>query len=253
LQDAAEFSGNAKILLVLFNAGPLDVSWAKSSERIGAIMEVFFPCQTAGEAIRKVMLNEGRFSNPAGRLPNTWPMFLNQYPPMVEYSMQNRTYRYFNEEPMYPFGYGLSYSRFRYLALSISPTTVNPGNTITIEVSVLNEGPLFGEEVVQVYVKWNNQVLPTPRLQLVGVERYEITVGQVQTAVFQVQLDQLAVWNDDPAGLVVLPGLYTVYAGGQQPDQQTSAPSNILTGSFTVSSAIVEKDFNKPSADNIKT
>jgi beta-glucosidase len=237
IQDAVQGAGAAPVLLLLFNAGPLDITWAKNSDRIGAIIECFFPGQTTGEALRRTILNEGDSANPAGRLPNTWPAFIGQYPPMIDYGMENRTYRYFSGDPLYPFGYGLSYSSFRYLSLVVRPTTITANDSIEVEVSVINDGPLVGEEVVQVYVAWNAPSLPTPKLQLVAFNRYELSVGQVQTAIFQVKAEQLAVWNDSPPELVVLNGVYTVYAGGQQPNQLTSAPSNILTGNFAVAAA----------------
>jgi len=237
VQDAVNNAGNAPVLLLLFNGGPLDITWAKNHEQVRAIIECFFPAQTTGEALRRVILNEGPSSNPAGRLPNTWPASINQVPPMVDYSMAGRTYRYFNDIPMYPFGYGLSYSRFHYIAFRIHPAIVRPDQVINIEVDFANDGPLPGEEVVQVYVSWNNLTLPSPRLQLIGFSRHQVNVLLVRTARFQVVPDQqFLVWDDVSSRLVVLEGSYTLYAGGQQPGQATSAPSNVLLSNVVVSS-----------------
>jgi len=97
-----------------------------------------------------------------------------------------------------------------------------------------------------VYVAWaNNPALPAPKLQLVAVERFAINAGDLFEVVFLVTMDQIAVWRDDPAGFVTLAGDYTVYAGGQQPNQATSAPSNVLMGTFNVQQTIVWEKSNK--------
>lgn len=118
LKDSAAASTNAPVVLVLFNAGPLDISWAKENPQITAIIEAFYPAQSTGQAL--AMILTGKY-NPAGRLPNTWPANLNQVPPITNYTMINRTYRYFMGVPLYPFGYGLSYTKFSYSQLMISP------------------------------------------------------------------------------------------------------------------------------------
>lgn len=235
LKDAAEYSASAPLVLVLMNAGPLDIGWAKQNLRVVAILECFFPAQATGEALRRILFNDGPMANPAGRLPATWPMRLDQYPPITDYTMENRTYRYFTAEPLYPFGYGLSYSKFTYRSLDIRPTQVRYGDVINIDVYVSNDGPQYdGEEVVQVYVQWSNLSLPSPRLQLVSFGRFLIKNGFGVTAHFEVPLERLAVWSDRPPGFVTLKGAYTVYAGGQQPNQKTAAPSNLLMGTFVV-------------------
>jgi beta-glucosidase len=234
LLDAVSLSASAPVILILFNAGPLDVTWAQNSPRVVAILEAFFPAQATGEALRAVLLNEGPFANPAGRLPASWPMSIDQYPPITDYTMVNRTYRYLTSNMLYPFGYGLSYTTFHYRSLDIRPSVVKYENVINIDVYVSNEGPYDGEEVIQVYVTWGNKSLPSPNIQLIDFERFFIPVKQGITGHFQVPLERLAVWSDDPPGYVTLKGDYRVYAGGQQPGQKTSAPSNVLVGGFTV-------------------
>jgi beta-glucosidase len=244
LLDAVQHSGSAPVVLLLFNGGPLDVTWAKNSPRVSVIVECFFPGQTTGEALRRLLLNEGPSANPAGRLPSTWPASLDQVPPMVDYSMLGRTYRYFDGVPLYPFGYGLSYSTFRYTFLRISPPVATPTG-VTAEINLVNDGPYQGEEVVQLYVAWTNPSLPAPRLQLVAFERFAINAGAQRDLYFLITLEQIAVWRDDPAGFVTLAGDYAVYAGGQQPGQETSAPSNVITGTFSVQQTIVWPTSNK--------
>jgi beta-glucosidase len=232
--DAVSLSASTPVVLILFNAGPLDVSWAQNNPRVAAILEAFFPAQATGEALRMVLLNEGFFGNPAGRLPATWPMTVGQYPPITDYTMVNRTYRYKTSDNLYSFGYGLSYSKFRYLSLDIFPAVVKNEEFVNFEVFVANDGPHNGEEVIQVYVTWMNKTLPSPNIQLIAFNRYFVLRGETVVGSFKVPLGRLAVWNDSPAGFNILKGEYQVYAGGQQPGQKTSAPSNILTGHFTI-------------------
>jgi len=234
LQDAAAYSGTAPVILVLFNAGPLDVNWAQDNPRVVAIIEAFFPAQASGEALRMILQSEGPAANPAGRLPATWPANIEQYPPITDYTMINRTYRYLDGDVLYSFGYGLSYSRFHYRSLDIRPEVVRYDNAINVDVYVSNEGPYDGEEVVQVYVEWMNTSLPSPIRQLIAFDRYFIPVGQGITAHFLIPLDRLSVWNDAPPGYVTLRGDYLLYAGGQQPGRNRAAPSNVLVGIFAV-------------------
>jgi beta-glucosidase len=234
LMDSVSTAGNAPVILVLFNAGPLDVTWAQNNDHVVAILEMFFPAQATGEALRRILTNDGPAANPAGRLPATWPNSINQYPPITDYTMMNRTYRYLSGDVLYPFGYGLSYTNFRYRSLEIRPSVVRYENPVIVDIYVTNEGPSDGEEVVQVYVEWMNKSLPSPNRQLVAFDRFFVPSQTGITAHFELPLERFAVWNDSPPGYVTLLGDYMLYAGGQQPGQKTAAPSNVLMGKFTI-------------------
>ena len=135
-------------MLLLFNAGPLNITWAKYSDRVHVIMECFFPAQAAGDALYNVMYNNaGAASNPAGRLPVTWPASLSHVPNITDYSMKERTYRYSTSKPLYPFGYGLSYTSFVYSDLSALPAIVRYTDDIKIDVYLMNKGKVDGDEV----------------------------------------------------------------------------------------------------------
>ncbi|XP_064628151.1 uncharacterized protein LOC135487892 isoform X2 [Lineus longissimus] len=224
-----------KVIVLLFSAGPLHISIAVGNPKVTAIFQCFFPAQATGEALRRIFLGSRAETNPAGRLPYTWYASMDQVPSITNYTMVNRTYRYFLEEPLFPFGYGLSYTKFTYVSLAVSHLRLAPGQNQTVKVEVRNDGKVFdGDEVVQVYVAWENaEKLKMPQLQLVGFDRVNIARGPSVTRYFTITPEQLAVW-DDARGSVIRPGTITVYAGGQQPFQKTRVPSNVLSTKFTI-------------------
>ncbi|XP_074832174.1 uncharacterized protein LOC142001137 isoform X2 [Carettochelys insculpta] len=234
LQDAVAWAAGRPLILLLFNAGPLDVSWAQAHPGVGAILACFFPAQATGLAIAQVLLGaEG--ANPAGRLPATWPAGMHQVPAMENYTMEGRTYRYYGPEaPLYPFGYGLSYTTFHYRDLALSPQALPLCANLSVSVVVVNTGQRDGEEVVQLYLRWAKASVPVPRWQLVGFRRVPVAAGQAAKLLFQVTYAQRTVW----AGQWMLePGAFTLFAGGQQPGQETRASSEVLQAEFTVTGA----------------
>ncbi|XP_002740189.1 uncharacterized protein LOC100375100 [Saccoglossus kowalevskii] len=231
LQDAVTFAADKPVILLLFNAGPLDITWAVSNPAIPVIVECFFPAQTTGTALYHLFVNSPG-SNPGGRLPITWPKSMSQVPPMEDYTMEGRTYRYFNGDPLFPFGYGLSYTTFHYSDLLITPSTpIKPCSSINIDVFLENTGDVTGDEVTQFYLSWKNASIPVPKWQLVGVSRTQLQSKTFANIAIIVPPRLMAVYTNK---WVIEPGVYTVYAGGQQPHQSTKVPSNVLRGHFTV-------------------
>ncbi|ELT94451.1 hypothetical protein CAPTEDRAFT_39218, partial [Capitella teleta] len=151
-----------------------------------------------------------------------------------DYTMQGRTYRYYVGEPLYPFGFGLSYTSFSYTRLSISPSVITQGDNVTVEVCLKNTGSYDSDEVVQVYMSWPQTPFPLPKWTLAAFARPFISAGQTICVKSVIRADQMAVWLSDDAGFGFVPGVMTVYAGGQQPNQRTKAPSNVLTSKFEV-------------------
>ncbi|CAH2221934.1 probable beta-D-xylosidase 5 [Pelobates cultripes] len=231
LRDAVGSAAGRPVILLLFNAGPLDVSWAQSSDGVQAILECFFPAQASGIAIAKTMVGADGV-NPAGRLPVTWPARMQQVPPMENYTMHGRTYRYFgNQVPLYPFGYGLSYTKFYYSDLVVTHSSLQMCETLQLSVQVHNSGSRIGEEVAQVYISWSNASVPVPRWQLVGIQRIAVPLDSAVKIFFSVRPEQRAVWTDQ---WKVEPGNFFLYVGGQQPFQDLTVPSNTLQTNFTV-------------------
>ncbi|KAH0631171.1 hypothetical protein JD844_005356 [Phrynosoma platyrhinos] len=214
LQDTVAWAAGRPVILLLFNAGPLDVSWAKAHDGVGAILACFFPAQATGLAIAKV-------------------------PPMENYTMAGRTYRYYGDEaPLYPFGYGLSFTTFRYSDLVLGTNVLPICGNLTISVVVENIGSRDGEEVVQLYLRWGKATVPVPRWQLAGFHRVLVPKGQAVKVPFLLSFSQRAVWAGE---WQLEPGTFTLFVGGQQPFQETRAPSNILQADFTVSGSTRKK------------
>ncbi|XP_013395228.1 probable beta-D-xylosidase 7 [Lingula anatina] len=232
LKDVMQAANGIPIVLLLFNAGPLEISAASLNDRVPVILECFFPGQATGEALRRVLWLEDPKANPAGRLPNSWPTYLNQVPSIYNYSMAGRTYRYFEGSLQYPFGYGLSYTTFSYTTIGVWPQTVLAGGSVSVTVGVTNTGMYDGDEVIQLYISWPDTKEKMPRVQLVGFKRIFIKSLQEIKYKFTITADQMAVWNET-FGFLVEPGIIQVYAGGQQP-MQSSASNNILSASFKV-------------------
>ncbi|XP_015675939.1 uncharacterized protein LOC107291455, partial [Protobothrops mucrosquamatus] len=231
LQSSVAWAAGRPVVLLLFNAGPLDISWAKEEDAVGAIVACFFPAESTGLAVAKMLVGaEG--ANPAGRLPATWPAGMHQVPPIENYTMVGRTYRYYGKQtPLYPFGFGLSYTTFQYRDLVVSADQVPICGNLTISVVVENVGSRDGEEVVQLYLRWGQASVPMPHWQLVGFRRLPIRQGHAAKLAFLLPFRQRAVW----AGQWWLePGTFTIFVGGQQPFQEVRLPSNVLQTDFHV-------------------
>ncbi|XP_012942128.1 probable beta-D-xylosidase 7 [Aplysia californica] len=234
LLDVLDNSGDAKIILLLFSASPLNITFADQSDRVVAIMECFFPAQSTGKALYNVLTNTGPYSSPAGRLPNTWPLYSTQIPPMVNYSMEGRTYRYFRGDPLYPFGYGLSYTQFNFSNLMYN-TTIKAGASLSVQVDITNVGDVDGEEVLQCYISWNDKSLPVPQLQLAYFDRILIASKQTISRRLSISSESMAFWQDGK--WVIKAGGMSLLCGGQQPNQKKQVPSNVLSGTFTITNS----------------
>ncbi|XP_070188914.1 periplasmic beta-glucosidase-like [Littorina saxatilis] len=220
-----ENKGNgAPVVLLLFNGGPLNVTWADQNPSVSAIMECWFSAQSSGTALLHVLTNEGGTSSPAGRLPSTWPLLADDIPDFSNYSMSGRTYRYSNASALYPFGFGLSYTTFRYSDLVV-PKTLTLGRDLDVTVTVTNTGSVPADEVTQIYIEWIQKSVATPRLQLVAVTRTTTAPGQGNTLHFTVPADYLAVYHDNR--WILMQCTIRVYAGDQQPNQR-SVGSNVV-------------------------
>ncbi|XP_071112760.1 uncharacterized protein [Haliotis cracherodii] len=234
LKDAvtAGQATGAKVILLLFNAGPLNITWAVESPNVQVIMELFFPSQATGEALRRVLLADGPNSVPAGRLPITWPKYINTVPDMTDYSMVGRTYRYAKYQVLFPFGYGLSYTRFVYDSMRYL-NQVKAGDDVTGSVTLSNRGSFDADEVIQVYISWSNATVTVPQLQLVAFNRVFAPRGVQTQWNFTISAESLAVWTDQK-GWVVEPGVVLFWVGGQQPNIQPDVGSNVLSGKVEI-------------------
>lgn len=194
------------VVLVLLNGSSLAASWA--AENLPAIVESWYPGEAGGDAIADVLFGD---YNPAGRLPITFYQSVDDLPPFEDYRMDGRTYRFFRGEPLYPFGYGLSYTTFRFDNLSIDRTTVEAGDRVNISVDVTNVGHRSGDEVVQLYVR---QVTASDRLtkELKGYKRINLMVGECRTITFTLFVNQLVDYDEELLA-VVRPGQVEIMVG----------------------------------------
>ena len=215
-------------ILVLLNGSALAVN--RAAERLPAIVEAWYPGQAAGHAIADVLFGD---YNPAGRLPITFYTSVDELPPFKDYRMQGRTYRYYRGRPLYPFGYGLSYTQFEYAHLRL-PETVDAGAAFEVRVDVRNAGGRAGEEVVQLYLSHKDASVPVPLRSLQGFKRVMLNPGESQTVVFSLQPGQLSVLDGNFKRMVE-PGRVEIAVGGSQPAPgDRPGPGTVLTGTIRV-------------------
>jgi beta-glucosidase len=222
------------MVLVLLNGSPVAVNWAHA--HIPAILEVWYPGEEGGTAIAEALFGD---YNPGGRLPVTFYQSVDQLPPFTDYDMaKGRTYRYFRGEPLYPFGYGLSYTRFTYDNLLVTPPQVMVGGPVHVRVTVTNSGERAGDEVVQLYISDLRASVPVPIRQLAGFMRIHLEPGETCAVHFTLSPEQMSL-IDDAGRRVVEPGEFEIAVGGRQPGTIEST-SGVVTGRFTVIGAMTE-------------
>ena len=185
-------------VLVLLNGSALAVNWAE--QHVRAIVETWYGGQAAGGALADVLFGD---YNPGGRLPLTFYKSVADLPPFDDYRMEGRTYRFFTGTPLYPFGYGLSYTSFAYQNLRTSADTLAAGDTLTVRVDVTNTGKRAGDEVVQLYVRHLGSSVARPREDLRGYKRITLRPRETRTVEFSVPASSLAYWNPDTHRWVV--------------------------------------------------
>jgi beta-glucosidase len=200
-------------VLVLLNGSALGIGWA--DEHVPAIVEAWYPGEEGGTAVAALLA--GDFS-PAGRLPVTFYRSTAQLPPFDDYSMAKRTYRYFDGEPLYPFGYGLSYASFSYSNPHVSNAEAAANGEVDISVDVTNSGEVAGDEVVQLYLMRPN-LSGTPLRALKGFSRIHLDPGQARTVQFKLRSRDLSV-VDASGKHRVIPGKVEVWLGGGQPQSR---------------------------------
>jgi beta-glucosidase len=203
------------LVVVLMNGSALGVSWAK--EHANAILEAWYSGEEGGAAIADTL--SGR-NNPAGRLPVTFYTGVSQLPAFEDYSMKGRTYRYFDGTPLFPFGYGLSYTTFAYSGLKVPTKPVTAGDAVVASVTVANTGKVAGDEVAELYLSFP-KVAGAPLKALRGFQRVHLEPGVSQELKFELKPRDLSIVSE--AGEPVVPeGEFTVTIGGGQPDAGAS-------------------------------
>lgn len=215
------------VVFVMMTGSAIAIPW--EAQNASAIVNAWYGGQAAGTAVADILFGD---YNPAGRLPITFYKSDSDLPEFVDYKMDNRTYRYFKGTPLYGFGYGLSYTTFRYDDLKL-PAKIAKGKNISVSVRITNTGKIAGEEVAQLYVINQNAAIKAPLKTLKGFERISLKAGESKTVTFTLSSDDLS--------YVTTEGIYQEYigeikiaVGGHQPDEPNKSSSTILTKTFVI-------------------
>ena len=198
------------VILVLLNGSALAINWEQKN--IPAIIETWYPGQAVGEAIASVLVGE---YNPGGRLPVTFYKDVKDLPSFKDYNVSTQTYRYFKGEPLYPFGYGLSYTSFAYEQIKID-NNHKAGEPVKLSVTVKNSGDVAGEEVVQVYVSHLNAPVKVPIRSLAGFQRIKLNAGESKQVEFNIAAHAFSIYNQQ-GEKTIQPGEFEIAVGGGQP------------------------------------
>ena len=232
---------NNKIVLILLNGGPLTIPIEDQSDNIPAIVEAFYPGALGGKAVAEVLFGK---ASPAGRMPVTVVQSEDDLPPSVDYNMATnpgRTYRYLQKPALYPFGYGLSYTQFKYSNLMISPMTVAPCNSITVSVNVENVGKMGSDEVVQVYLTTPEApgMSVNPQFNLIGFNRSYFAAGSMQEVKFTINAYLMTSVAPDGSRVIVPGANFVVHVGNSSPQISGKAVATLM-GKFTVTGSVTD-------------
>ncbi|HEY4660064.1 MAG TPA: glycoside hydrolase family 3 C-terminal domain-containing protein, partial [Terriglobales bacterium] len=219
------------VVLVLMNGSALSVNWA--DQHVPAIVEAWYPGEEGGTAVAEALA--GDFS-PSGKLPLTFYKSVDQIPAFDDYNMKGRTYRYFTREPLYPFGYGLSYTNFAYSNLSFDKSALAAKDDVVASVDVKNAGSMASDEVVEIYLAHPN-AKGAPLRALAGFKRVHLEAGETQKVQITIPNRNLS-FVDEAGARRIAPGTVQVWAGGGQPVGRQGLPKSAgVSGSFKISKA----------------
>jgi len=208
------FAVNPKTVVVLRASFPYTINWTQAN--VPAVVHMAHNSEEEGNALADVLFGD---YNPAGRLVDTWPQSINDLPPMMDYNIRNgRTYMYFKGVPLYPFGYGLSYTAFKYSNLRVSPSNLQATGEITVSAEITNTGKRAGDEVVQMYVQYPQSQVPRPIKELRGFARITLRPGETQTVKFHLRGEALAYFDEASGRFAVEKGPITVLIGASSAD-----------------------------------
>lgn len=208
------YKANPNTIVVLVSSFPYAINWAQA--HVPAILHITHTGQDQGTAIADVLFGD---YNPAGRLIETWPKSLDQLPNMMDYNIRDgRTYLYSKEEPLYPFGYGLSYTSFTYTNLKFSAKAIDKTSSVQISIDLKNTGQKDGDEVAQLYVQYPNSKVVRPIKELKGFRRVNLKAGENKTITFTLKAEALSWWNETKNNWEVESGPVKILIGSSSAD-----------------------------------
>jgi beta-glucosidase len=205
------------VVLVLENGRPLTIGWAKT--HVPAILEAWYPGEFGGRAIAETLFGD---NNPGGKLTITFPRSVGQLPDFYN-ADPSRMRKYVDDDgkPLFPFGFGLSYTTFAYAHLTAAPPAPGADGDVSVAVDVTNTGERAGDEVVQLYLRQDTSSVETPERSLKGFERIALAPHESKTVRFRIPRRELEIWNAE-GKWVVEPGEYTLWAGGSSQAELTT-------------------------------
>lgn len=210
------YKANPHTILALVSSFPYAINW--SNEHVPAIVHLTQSSQELGNGLADVLFGN---VNPAGRLVQTWSSSIDQLLPILEYDItKGKTYMYDTSQPLYPFGYGLSYTTFEYSNLRSSSTTIKKGETISIQFDLKNTGNYDGDEVVQLYVSFPESEIIRPIITLKGFQRIPVPKGKTQTVELQLNAADLCFWNKEKQAFDLEKGKVEFFVGGSSTDHR---------------------------------
>jgi len=201
------------LVFVNCSGGAMAMPW--EAEHISAIVQAWYPGQEGGRAVAEVLFGD---VNPSGRLPVTFYQATTDLPSFLDYSMANRTYRYFKGKPLFAFGHGLSYTQFKYNAAQLDRTQVNTNDTLHVKLEVANTGARDGDEVVQVYFRHVKSAVPQPLQVLCGFQRVPVAAKQTAPVDIAVPVKEFRYWDTARKQYVVEAGDYEILVGAASDD-----------------------------------
>jgi beta-glucosidase len=217
-------AANPKTVLVLTSSFPYAINW--SQEHVPAILHMTHDAQEEGNALAAALLGD---VNPGGRLVQTWVRDLDQLPPIMDYNIRHgRTYLYYKGMPLYPFGYGLSYTSFAYSNLRLSAANLSAKGSITVSFDVKNTGTRPGDEVPQLYVTHLKSKVERPLKELRGFRRVTLQPGETKTVELPLAAQSLAYWDEKQAGWVVELDHIKLAIGSSSSDQKLTRNVSVM-------------------------
>ncbi|HEV2438380.1 MAG TPA: glycoside hydrolase family 3 C-terminal domain-containing protein [Verrucomicrobiae bacterium] len=210
------------VVFVDCSGSAIAMPWA--AKKLPAILQAWYPGEAGGQAVAEVLFGD---VNPAGRLPVTFYRSTTDLPPFDDYSMSNRTYRYFNGQPLFAFGHGLSYTRFQYSAARLDASKVAAGDTLKLAFNLRNAGTRDGDEVAQVYFRHVNSALPQAKLALCGFVRIHLPQDGVARVALDIPVERFRYWDTAHQQYTVEPGKYELLIGAASDDIRLHVPFEV--------------------------
>jgi beta-glucosidase len=207
--------------VVFVNCSGSAIAMPWEAKNLPAILQAWYPGEQGGRAVAEVLFGD---INPAGRLPITFYRSTADLPAFDDYSMSNRTYRYFGGKPLFAFGHGLSYASFHYAKAKLGAESYGGGDTITLSFTLKNTGESDGDEVAQIYFRHLNSAVPQPRLALCGFSRIHLAKGESVPVTIKIPAERLHYWDTTRKKYVVEPGKYELLIGGASDDIRLRMP-----------------------------